>query len=176
MGSSAWSYTVPYQADVAGALEQLRRDVYARGDYYRESPDPTAAMSEEEFRATLDPRHEESGINEALLEEWQAAQRRPQPTGPNTLLASQPHSGTHSIIDIHRGISAEPEMFTASPLTSEKLSEFFGTTTPTTRQVRGWIDDCGGSPGIRSGWIGTYVISYRDDRPDHIHFFGFSGD
>ena len=176
MGSSAWSYTVPYQTDVAGALEQLRRDVYTRGDYYRESPDPTVAMSEEEFRATLDPRHEESGLNEALFEEWQAARRRPKPTDPNTLLASQPHSGTHSVIDIYRGVSAEPEMFTVSPLTSEELSEFFGTTTPTAGQVREWLGDCGGSPSIRSGWIGTYVISYLDDRPDHIHFFGFSGD
>ncbi|GAA2600622.1 hypothetical protein GCM10010399_34290 [Dactylosporangium fulvum] len=39
MGSSAWSYTVDYQTDVNAALQQLRRQVYDRGDYYRESRD-----------------------------------------------------------------------------------------------------------------------------------------
>jgi hypothetical protein len=30
--------------------------------------------------------------------------------------------------------------------------------------------------GERDRWVGTYVISYHDGRPDHIHFCGHSGD
>ena len=93
MGASGWSYSVAYQPDVAVALRQLRQDVYDRGEYHREEPDPTYALTEEEFRATLDPAHDDSGINEFLLDDWRAAQRRPRPVDPDSLFAAQPHSG-----------------------------------------------------------------------------------
>jgi hypothetical protein len=174
LGSSGWSYTVPYQPDVAAALEQLRQDVYLRGEYYHQPLDHTVAMSEEEFEATLNPRDEESGVNDTLREDWQAAQRHPKPTSPDTLLASQPVSGTHSIIDIYRGISTAPAAFTASPLTADELVGFFGTSAPTTQQLRDWLRRSAG--GVRESWIGTYVVTYLDGKPAEIHFFGSSGD
>jgi len=33
MGASGWSYFVPYEADISAALQRLRADVFARGDY-----------------------------------------------------------------------------------------------------------------------------------------------
>jgi hypothetical protein len=36
---SEWSYWAPYDADIAAALQRLREDVFARGDYAtRDSP------------------------------------------------------------------------------------------------------------------------------------------
>ena len=33
MGASGWSYFVPYDADISAALQRLREEVFARGDY-----------------------------------------------------------------------------------------------------------------------------------------------
>ncbi|MEW2380607.1 hypothetical protein AB0873_00715 [Micromonospora sp. NPDC047707] len=75
---------------MATALEQLRQDVYAEGAYYREEPNPLYALAEDEFRARLDPAHDGSGINEYLLADWRAAQRRStSPASP----ATEPHHG-----------------------------------------------------------------------------------
>jgi hypothetical protein len=93
---------------------------------------------------------------------------------PDSLLASQPHSGTHSIIDI-RGVSAEPAAFTVSPLTDEQTLAFFRTLTPTPDQVVEWMKSFDPYP-IRDRWQGIYAISYVDGRPAQIHFTGFSGD
>lgn len=172
MGASEWRYSVAYQPDVASALEQLRRDVYANGEYYHEPPNPAYALTEEEFIATLPPDHE---ANDFLLADWPAAQQRPRPVDPDTLLAAQPDSGTHSIIDIGNGVSDEPALCTISPVTAEQTLEFFGTLTPTPEQVEQWLDRID-LPAIRSRWQGVYVISYTSDRPERIHFAGFSGD
>src|SRR5690242_4495545 len=100
MGASDWSYTVPYSGDIAGALEQLRAEIYERGEYYKHEPDPALRMNEDEFKATLDLDNDRDGIQEFLLEEWRKAKNRPVPVDADTLIAAQPDSGTHSIIDI----------------------------------------------------------------------------
>ena len=33
MGAEPWQYTVPYQADVAAALDELRQAVFAAGEF-----------------------------------------------------------------------------------------------------------------------------------------------
>ena len=33
MGATGWSYFVPYELDVSAALQRLREDVFAPGDY-----------------------------------------------------------------------------------------------------------------------------------------------
>ncbi|KKK07398.1 hypothetical protein [Micromonospora sp. HK10] len=175
MGASAWRYRADYQQDVGAALRQLRQKVYDRGEYYRESVegDPDLELTEEEFGARLDPRNDDDGFNDAIIEDWRERKRRPVPVDPDTLFAAQPHSGTHSIIDMVNGVSDRPDFATVSPLTSEELIEAFGSTTPQSSQVQEWIKAGG---GLRERWFGTYVISYRDGQPDHIHFCGFSGD
>src|SRR5688572_31392600 len=105
MGASVWSYVVPYRPDINAALQQLRQDVYDRGDYYREPRDLAyLAMTEEEYVATLDPNWWDGGPNESLLEDWRRAKGAPEPVDPNTVAAAQPHSGTHSIIDMTGGV------------------------------------------------------------------------
>ena len=120
MGASGWAYSVPYQQDIAGALEQLRAEVYARGAYYEQPPDPAQLMTEDEFRASLDLDNDRDGIQQFMLEEWLKARSRPAAVDPDTLLASQPDSGTHSIIDICDGVAEQPCLFAAAPLTAEQ--------------------------------------------------------
>lgn len=112
-------------------------------------------------------------MNDAILEDWRAWRRRPTPVDPDTLLASQPHSGTHSIIDIDNGVASVPTPFTVSPLTDDELFDLVRTTRPTSEQVRERIGRHGGT---RDRWVGTYVVSYLDGEPHQIHFFGVSGD
>ena len=37
MGASGWEYVVPYQRDLGAALDSLRREVFAAGDYVEPS-------------------------------------------------------------------------------------------------------------------------------------------
>ncbi|WP_426503541.1 hypothetical protein ACPPVO_38785 [Dactylosporangium sp. McL0621] len=166
-----------YQPDVNAALQQLRREVYDRGAYYKESPSPDLDMTEEEFRASLGPApsdddDDDDGLYEFSIADWLDRKGRPVPVDPDTLIAAQPESGTHSIIDMANGVSTSPRFATVSPLTTEELIEKFGTVTPSSEQVRAWIVTSGG----RDRWVGTYVVSYRDGQPDNLHFCGFSGD
>ena len=78
MGASDWHYTVAYQPDVKAALQQLRRDVYDRGEYYREPADNDLAMTEDEFRARLDPRGENDGrLVHLITPAWHARSSQP---------------------------------------------------------------------------------------------------
>jgi hypothetical protein len=173
MGASGWHYTVDYQADVNAALQELRWDVYARGEYYKEQPGQDLDMTEAEFRASLgEPAEDDDGQYEFLVEDWLDRKSRPVPVDPDTLLAAQADSGTHSIIDMGNGVSARPQFATVSPLTGDGLMHAFGTETPSAEQVQAWIVRC----GDRERWVGTYVVSYRDGAPHQLHFCGFSGD
>jgi hypothetical protein len=152
----------------------LRREVYDRGEYYKESPSSDLDMTEEQFRASLGPApsSDGDGLYEFSIADWLERKARPVPVDPDTLIAAQPESGTHSIIDMANGVSASPRFATVSPLTTEELIDAFGTVTPSSDQVRAWIVTSGG----RDRWVGTYVVSYRDGEPDKLHFCGFSGD
>ncbi|WP_034261505.1 hypothetical protein [Actinospica robiniae] len=176
MGASGWEYSVPYQDDIAAALERLRVETYERGGYYKAEPDPSLQLSEDEFKATLKLDDDPDGIQNFLLEEWHKAKKRPAAVDADTLLASQPDSGTHSIIDICDGLSEHPCLFTASPLTAEQHLEIFGTDRPSRPAVLEWISkhDIG---HIRARWEAAYVVSYSAaGSPERIHFVGFSGD
>lgn len=190
MGASGWRYEVAWEPDVASALHRLRHEVFAAGAYYREDSDGgyldemlggggRSSLSEAEFEATLNPEDEDRGINDALREVWRAAQagaNHSRPSTPEELLAAQPHSGTHSIIDIADGVSSTPAWSTASPLTAEQLTTIFGTLTPSTHQVRTWLERHPESE-LRERWQALYVISYGPDgAPQRLHFAGFSGD
>ncbi len=174
MGSTAWCYTVDYQSDVNAALQQLRQQVYERGDYYREARDPDLDMTEADFRASLAPRDTDPERYDAIVDEWLERKSRPVPTDLDTLVAAQPHSGTHSVIDMINGVSAEPSFATVSPLAPDNLMYIFGTLRPSANQVEAWMST--DLVDERDRWVGTYIISYDDDRPARIHFGGRSGD
>lgn len=173
MGASEWSYRTSYQEDIGAALQQLRWTAYRGGDYYKQLPDPSLGLTEEEFRATLPGGGDDCDVGTIQLEEWRKARMRPMVVDPDTLLASQPDSGTHSIIDMAAGVSASPDYFTVSPLTNEQLLRIFDTLTPTADQVVASVDRI---LEERRSWHGVYVVSYDGSTPSELHFLGFSGD
>ncbi|MFC4068284.1 hypothetical protein [Actinoplanes subglobosus] len=183
MGASQWNRKVPYQPDVDAALRQARREAYADGDYYRREADPRARqMSEEEYvaaemaeeRAHLVAEFGEEDAGEPddtfSRDFWRAAQI--DVIDPDSLLDSQPYSGTHSIIDM-TGVAGSPEGGKVAPLPAADLDKWFGTDRPDAAAVERALDD--GLDGFER-WHGAYVIAYEGDRPAWIYFFGWSGD
>ncbi|HET9656738.1 MAG TPA: hypothetical protein VFP72_15405 [Kineosporiaceae bacterium] len=182
MGASGWRYAVAWDADIDGVVQRLRWQVFRAGEYYRESDDELGdcrmAQSEAEFEATLRPRDEDSGINDALRDAWRQARDRVSrgaPGTPDELVDAQPYSGTHSVIDMVKGVRSRPEMFAVSPLTDQELLAAFGTTTPDDQAVTAWLDG-GAAWDLRERWQGLYVIGYLDGAPARVHLVGSSGD
>ena len=182
MGASDWSRDVPYQADVAAALRQAREDAYREGAFFRVEPDPrTRQMSEDEYvaaefaamRPGLVEAFGEEGVGEPYDElgiAWHAAQI--DVIDPDSLLASQPFSGTHSVID-RTGVADQPEDGKVAPLPGDDLDKWFGTRRPDAAAVERALRN--GLSGFQR-WQGAYVIAYAGDDPDRIYFFGWSGD
>lgn len=59
MGAHPYTYVVPWQPDITKALQELRADVFARGDYLGAeegfpTPEEAIQMSEAGTRSTLD--------------------------------------------------------------------------------------------------------------------------
>jgi hypothetical protein len=182
VGASSWSRKVAYQADIAAALRQAREDAYREGDCYRSDPSPGArTMSEDEFAAASVAEMRE-GFRDAFgadagdpddgfaREEWRAAQI--DVVDADTLLASQPFSGTHSVIDM-TGVAPRPEDGMVAPLSDDDLDRWFGTRRPDPASVERALRE--GLSGFER-WHGAYVVAYAGARPDTIYFFGWSGD
>jgi len=174
---------VPYQQDLGAALQQARREAYARGSFYRAEPSSQArSMAEEEYvawelaeirRSILDAFGDDGWEPDDTMsrEAWRAA--RIEVTDPDSLLASQPFDGTHSIIDM-AGISATSAPHMVAPVPAEELDELFGTRRPAAPAVAAAIEN-GALTGLER-WHGRYVIGYDGDVPHAIHFVGYSGD
>jgi hypothetical protein len=183
MGASLWSACAPYQHDLDAALQKARQDAYERGDFYREEPSAEArTMTEDEYvdrqmaeiRAGLPQEFIDEGWepgDDDVREVWHAAQI--EVTGPDTLLASQPFSGTHSVIDM-TGVGKVPADGLVAPVPDAVLDDLFGTGRPNAADVeaaigRHAIDDFGRGHG-------AYLIAYDGDNPAVIYFLGHSGD
>jgi hypothetical protein len=182
MGASDWNRKVPYQPDLAAALRQARDDAYREGDFLRVEADPRARqMSEDEYvaaefaamRAELVEAFGEDGVGEPgdeIGEAWRAAQV--EVTGPDSLLAAQPFSGTHSVIDM-TGVAGQPEDGKVAPLPGGDLDRWFGTRRPDPAAVERALGE--GLSGFER-WQGAYVVAYAGNDPALIYFFGWSGD
>jgi hypothetical protein len=183
VGASAWSRRVPYQADIAAALEQARADAYRENDFFRAEPDRRAReLSEREYVAERAAALRESriaafGAAEAddddhfeLSEAWQAG--RIEVTGPDSLLAAQPYFGAHSVIDMTE-VGRRPADGRVTPLGRRVLRRWFGTRRPEEAAVERALRD--GLNDLDRGH-GAYVVAYGGDRPAWIYFFGASGD
>lgn len=183
MGASEWSRKVPYQPDLTAALRQCREEAYREGDFYRVEPDPRALVMTEEEYVAVEVAAMHAQLVEAFGEEdagepddemartaWHAAQV--EVTGPDSLLESQPFSGTHSVIDM-TGVAEEPDGGRVAPLPDADLDEWFGTRRPSAPAVDQALEK--GLSGF-GRWHGAYVIAYRGDEPEAIYFFGWSGD
>ncbi len=178
MGASSWSYYIPYQQDIAQALQELRQRVFEAGDYnrlwlYLEVPEEAFdALDEISWTGTDQQLVEELA---QVLAEKQIHVALPKP--PQTIKEAEERSdaqGTQSVLDIER-IASQPGMAVATALPRNVYLQFFGTEKPTREMIeravkmKGLLDDV-------ERWQAIYVIAFKNDRPDEIFFGGWSGD
>jgi len=107
-----------------------------------------------------------------------SAARSGRPATIEALVEQQEDSGTHSILDCWSiDDSPDPELMTVAPMPPDAVTAVFGTTTPSTEAV-GALDGelTARFDDVLERWIGRYLVSHRDGRPDRIWFFGYSGD
>ncbi|MFJ4472848.1 hypothetical protein ACIP2X_35915 [Streptomyces sp. NPDC089424] len=147
MGASAWDYYVPYQEDLDAALQQLRGEVFATGDYYWVHDDEPQPDGDGEPRPqSLDELWEDELVQE---------------------------TGTHSILDIFRVVGPDetPDHNTVEPVTAEEARELLGTD----KLTRAHVKDFGVFP--QSRWIGRCTVLHDEaGDPHEIYFWGYSGD
>jgi hypothetical protein len=198
MGATGWSYFVPYEADVSAALQRLREDVFARGDYiYGDGiTDDQRKAILEKVRPEIDPWMQKVREEAAKLQEpfktlylqgaekirgeimgGGSAPRKPKrkPKTIGEVLEFQAESGTHSILDII-GISPESQFGHIRPFPREKLVEFFGSETPGHAEIEEAHDSGLLEDFISERWKGIYIVAYGHGSPSEIFFAGCSGD
>jgi hypothetical protein len=114
MGASGWFYEVTYREDVGSALNDLRADVFGRGEYFRswEPEGLFAGMNREELLESClaiadeiaDSTESISGFADSVI----ALRAGGQPTTIDAARFLNLESGTHSILDCER-VSDLPE-------------------------------------------------------------------
>ena len=149
MGAEPWDYYVPYRADIAAALDDLRNQEFAAGRYNRDPNEPLAGSIEEAIEQA-----DADGTGSIL---------------DIRSVADQPH-----VVD-----SDESPFFTVVPLSSEQLIETYGTDKPTRSaidKVGGfpeWVDRGFGVYIIVHDDAGTpsqiYFGGYSFDRARRAH-------
>jgi len=153
VGASGWEYVVSYQQDLGAALDRLRREVFASGDFVKPSgvfdlPDP----------GSVDDLTEQEEYWEFMGE-----------------------SGTHSIIDVVSvapADSAGPQDYgTIRPLSDTEHTELFGTAQPS----RADYDRLAGTERLHDyvtggRWTGRAAVLWDNATPAEIVFWGYSGD
>jgi hypothetical protein len=201
MGATGWKYFVPYEPDISAALQRLKQDVFARGEYVfghglpqkdfdsrvkRLLPVYEARMKENFAKADdssqsdmvrVAARHAAEHMKKEL-EKFRTSERKPSGKKPKTiaeLLKQQAENGTHSILDITSVSSAE-EFGAVSPLPKTKLVEVFGTETPSRAQIDELYESGSLEELASERWQGVYIVAYRDGSPSEIAFIGCSGD
>lgn len=156
MGASGWEYVVPYQQDLGAALDELRREVFASGDYLKPS------FYGDRFADLPEPESVDDFVKQEQYWEFMGT------------------SGTHSIIDILTVVSVDfkgEEYGTVRPLSDNEYVELFGVAQPSHAeyaQVAGSepLDDY-----ITGGrWTGRAAVLWADGTPAEIVFWGYSGD
>jgi len=182
---------VPYQAGISAALQRLREDVFARGDYATAeetiaSMDWLAAAKrnvEWAKNPNLPPETRQSYLaaaSEYRKRYWgqvleKKSPPRPKPGTIEELLEQEGAEGTHSILDICC-ISAKARFGAISPFPPEKLTRFFPSGMPSHAEVEEAYEFGSLDKYVSKRWRGIYIIAFRDGKPDEIFFAGCSGD
>lgn len=147
MGAHAWIYFVPYQEDIASALEHLRMKEFLAGRY-----NPVQPILG--FPLTSD-----------------APARQPAHASIEAAIEAAESEGTRSILDMKR-IGRRPQDGVLVPLSVERLLELFGTLEPTREMIEnsdGLFDEIDRGQGV-------YIIAYEGAEPSEICFAGYSYD
>lgn len=150
MGASEWEYVVPFQADLQAALDDLRRQVFAAGEYV--SPVTWGLAAPESV--------------EALAQQ----ERYWQFMGEN---------GTHSIIDVLKVVPydmGEQDFATVCAFTDDEYEDYFGSAHPTRADWDRFRADPVFGEYVAERGTGRAMVLWADDAPSEIAFWGYSGD
>jgi hypothetical protein len=155
MGASGWEYVVPYQRDLGAALDALRRQVFAEGDYL--TPDYYGEV----FADLPEP----GSVDDLLQEQyWEF----------------MGESGTHSVIDVHEVVPADftgEEFGTVRPLSEAEYAELFGSVQPSRDDFTALSNSERLYDSVTGGrWTGRAAVLWADGAPAEIAFWGISGD
>jgi hypothetical protein len=179
MGASGWHYFVPYQSEMDKALQELREEVFNKGEYGEEYFDSVATSEIENGEMAKKFPHIPVELIETYKKELQAIQKiypspnkRRKPKTIAALLKQSGEEGTHSIIDI-QGVSETPDFGKVTPLPSAYLTQFFGMENPTREMIEQKINEI---QALCERWQGFYLIVFQDNTPQQILFVGVSGD
>jgi hypothetical protein len=181
MGASGWEYFVPYQLDIAAALNALRYQAFEKGDYHKIGTKQQIIAEVRERLAHLEdeaptPEFQEviGSSLQAYLHELEALPEPPQTIDERIteMFTINGQDGAGSILDIDR-ISDKPDFGTVVPLSESELIDMFGTSQPGHAAIIEHRDEL---MQLRERWVGSYLIVYKDGQPDEIYFCGFSGD
>jgi hypothetical protein len=150
MGASGWRYVVPYQADLGAALDTLRRQVFADGDFIS----PAAGGCPEP-----------GSVEDLLLDEY------------GFFMGTH---GTHSILDVIEVVPADETgqpPGTIRPFTPDETRQVFGTAQPRRSDYDRLADELlSEKVGLPERWTGRAVILWKDGEPVEIAIWGYSGD
>lgn len=152
MGAEPWSCFVPYQADVASALEDAHAREFAAGRYRMLDPDDPPGSIEE--ACEQDPESGTASVLDMLG------------------VADEPHGDVSDWLAT--GDGEPPALGMVAPLSRDQLLELYGTDRPSREQVlanQGFFD------WLDRG-LGIYIVVHDDRReaPTEIFFAGYSFD
>jgi hypothetical protein len=153
MGASGWRYTVPFQQDVRTALDALRHEVFASGEYLK--PDYYGDLYDLPVPVSLD-----------------------ELTGDPRYLDFLGDSGTHSIIDVQEVVMPDPagaEYGEVMQLGENEYAELFGTARSSRAQFEP-ADPKVLHDYVSQRWTGRAAVLWESGRPAEIVFWGFPGD
>lgn len=154
MGASAWEYVVPYQPDLGAALDALRRQVFATGDYVK------PGSYSDVFHLP-----EPSSVDDLTEQEqyWEF----------------MGISGTHTIIDVLHVVPADfigDEFATIRPLLEAECAELFGAPKPSRADYTPLAGSQRLYEYVTGRWTGRAAVLWDGGTPAEIVFWGYSGD
>ncbi len=179
MGASGWHYFAPYQEDVSRALQDLRQEVFEKGDYLNMwlylqwLIDEGRESYHHQYSGSRDYETVEKAFHR-LEQEWERVSKKP-PQTIEEVLAFNETNGTHSILDIEQ-VSSSPQFRTVTPFAGKTLIKLFGTEKPTREQIEAMLDKGRLWKYVPGRWSAFYCIVYHDNAPHEFLFVGVSGD
>lgn len=147
MGAHPWWYFVPYDPDIARALDVLREQEFVAGRYNPVVPFLTFPLG---------PGSPSPGARHKSI----AAARK-----------AADATGTRSILDMEK-VGQTPAFGVMCPLDPTTLRTSYGTERPTRAQVEANMDFL---EDVERGH-GVYVVLYAHDAPHELCFAGYSYD
>jgi hypothetical protein len=173
VGADFYGYYVPYEADIEGALQKLRRREFAAGRYYGAYARERIESNDYDDSCFWPPDCiiEDSNINQLFIS-------TPAHDSIEEAIEDLAEESTKSALDLSR-VSHDEHFGVAYMLKPEELIEYMGTDKPDRKQFEDgffryaeYMADY--VTGIR--YTGYCVVIYKDDQPIELFFGGWSAD